>query len=132
MCEAVADREECTISEVEVVTLDDYFSLEEKVRALKIDVEGAELDVFKGATRILEHCRPLLVFECENRHLKHGNVFDVFNFLYDFNYRGQFVAQNLLVDIAEFIPEKHQKQSGDRYWDRKEYVNNFIFRPREA
>ena len=30
---------------------------------------------------------------------------------------------------AEFHPDKHQKQIGERFWDAKDYYNNFIFRP---
>lgn len=33
----------------ETVSLDDYFSEMERVSAIKIDVEGAELDVLQGA-----------------------------------------------------------------------------------
>ncbi len=47
------------------VSLDDYFSEMERVSAIKIDVEGAELDVLQGAKRTLARCMPLLVFECD-------------------------------------------------------------------
>jgi FkbM family methyltransferase len=36
----------------------------EPVRFIKIDVEGGELDVLRGATRILDTHRPIVAFEC--------------------------------------------------------------------
>jgi FkbM family methyltransferase len=63
------EAESFTTLSVPVVALDDYFEARDKVTLLKIDVEGAELGVLKGAERILRQHGPLLVFECENRHL---------------------------------------------------------------
>jgi FkbM family methyltransferase len=48
---------------VEVVTLD-AFSFADPVRAIKIDVEGAEADVLRGARDLLAKYRPLLFIEC--------------------------------------------------------------------
>ena len=70
-----------TTLSVPLVALDDYFGENAKVTLLKIDVEGAELGVLKGAERILRQHSPLLVFECENRHLAPGSVQDVFSYL---------------------------------------------------
>ncbi len=127
----IAQREECAVETVEVVALDDYFAPEDHVGALKIDVEGGELGVFKSASRILETCRPILIFECENRHLQDGDVFDVFNYLYELNYYGQFIYNHKKIDMQHFDPQKHQKSIGERFWDKKDYVNNFIFYPHE-
>lgn len=45
-------------------TLDDYFSADEKVSFLKIDVEGAESRLLKGCKRILQEQHPLKVAIC--------------------------------------------------------------------
>jgi FkbM family methyltransferase len=37
---------------------------------LKIDVEGAELDVFRGAAQMLSAQRPVIIFECQNSNSK--------------------------------------------------------------
>jgi len=121
---------EGSVHEIETVALDDYFPTEARVAALKIDVEGAELEVFRGAQRILAERRPLLVFECEQRHLRESSVYDVFEFLHGLGYQGQCVTHRGLIDVAEFKVETHQPRVGERYWARKEYANNFIFRPR--
>jgi len=67
-----------TTLSVPLISLDEYFKETDRVALLKIDVEGAELEVLKGAERILRQHAPLLVFECENRHLAPSNVGDVF------------------------------------------------------
>ncbi len=84
-----AEANSFTTLSVPVVALDDYFDAGERVALLKIDVEGAELGVFQGAERILRQHAPLLVFECENRHLAPGSVSDVFSYLESARLRGQ-------------------------------------------
>jgi FkbM family methyltransferase len=49
--------------EVDVVSLDSL-GLDGPVRALKIDVEGMELDVLSGAAGLIERDRPLIFVEC--------------------------------------------------------------------
>jgi len=126
----ISAREQCRTVSVPVVALDEYFSKDTRVGIIKVDVEGAEKEVFKGATRILKEQSPLLVFECESRHLDSGTVFDVFRFLQDLGYEGQFVCGKALRSIAEFDPATHQKQTGDRFWDAPDYYNNFVFKKR--
>ena len=49
--------------DIAVVSLDSV-AVRRPVRALKVDVEGMELDVLRGAARIIEEDRPLLYVEC--------------------------------------------------------------------
>jgi FkbM family methyltransferase len=115
---------------VPVIALDEYFGATNRIALLKIDVEGAELAVFKGAERILRSHAPLLVFECENRHLAPGRVEDVFGFLDGLGYEGSFVCQGSLLPISQFDAAVHQRQDGEWFWKRKGYCNNFVFRKR--
>lgn len=117
----------CRATAVPVVKLDDYFSAEEPISLLKIDVEGAELGVFQGAQRILRERSPLLVFESENRHFDSGSVNDIFRYLESFGYAGRFVQGRSLRPLAEFDPAIHQRQSGPEFWNAKSYYNNFVF-----
>ena len=112
---------------VRVVALDDYFAASEKISLLKIDVEGAELHVLKGAERILKTSWPLLVFECENRHLGGGSVDDVISYLMSLGYRGSFVRRGRLRPISEFDASIHQRTEGEWFWKSRDYCNNFIF-----
>jgi FkbM family methyltransferase len=56
---------------VPVTTLDELVPAHEapRVAAVKIDVEGAEVRVLKGAARLLARCRPDLLVEVDEGHL---------------------------------------------------------------
>jgi FkbM family methyltransferase len=123
-----AEATSFTTLSVPVVALDDYFDVNDKVTLLKIDVEGAELGLLQGAERILRQHAPLLVFECENRHLAPGTVGDVFSYLKALGYEGSFVRRNRLFPIAQFNAAVHQRQHGEWFWKSKDYCNNFVFR----
>jgi FkbM family methyltransferase len=120
------------VCECEVVTLDDVLAGAARVRLLKVDVEGFELEVFRGAQRILRAHRPTLVFECEARHLTRHRMTDVFAFLQDLGYAGRFFALDGLRPLDQFDVAQHQRSEGDRFWDRREYRNNFLFAPATA
>lgn len=123
---ALFDKELTTIS-IPVVALDDYFPKNEKISLLKIDVEGAELDVLQGAERVLKTFSPLLVFECENRHFEKGSVTDVFEYLKSLGYRGSFVFRRKVRPISEFDVSIHQRTDREWFWKSPDYCNNFIF-----
>jgi len=52
------------VSNENSIKLDDYFSSEEKISFIKIDIEGAELKLFRGAQRILSSNHDLKVAVC--------------------------------------------------------------------
>jgi FkbM family methyltransferase len=114
---------------VPVVTLDAYLGDRgnPRVTCIKCDSEGHELEVFKGAQGILRHHRPLLLFECEKRHLPDSSPAAVFDYLHDLGYRGFFFGPMGLLPVEAFRPEVHQPVRPGRYWDAKEYCNNFAF-----
>ena len=49
--------------EVELKTLDELIPKNEKISFIKIDVEGAEFGVLKGAENLLKSNRPMILFE---------------------------------------------------------------------
>ncbi len=49
---------------VECKRLDDVLPADYAVNFLKVDVEGAELKVLQGALKVIERCRPFILFEC--------------------------------------------------------------------
>jgi len=49
---------------VELKKLDDIVPQEDKISLIKIDVEGGEFDVLKGAIKILKRDKPIIIFEC--------------------------------------------------------------------
>lgn len=54
------------IEEIEVglKRLDDIIPEELMISLIKIDVEGAEMGVLRGAKDLLKRCQPLVIFEC--------------------------------------------------------------------
>lgn len=59
----VSDQEPTLLS-VQMERLDDIVPTDIKIDLIKIDVEGAELQVLQGATGILKRDSPLVLFEC--------------------------------------------------------------------
>lgn len=127
--EAVRQRETCRTVRVPTHALDDYFASEKRrIGAIKIDVEGHELAVLEGAREILARHAPMVVFECEARHMTHGSVESVLTFLRDHSYDGVFVCGSKLIPVSQFDPAKHQRQQGERFWHARDYCNNFIMK----
>ncbi|MGJ5180424.1 FkbM family methyltransferase [Bradyrhizobium oligotrophicum] len=113
---------------VQTVALDDYLPATGHVSAIKIDVEGAELDVLRGARRTLRRCRPLIVVECDRRLATLDRVKQTFSLLLGLGYRGEFLNRGRLLPLSAFDPEIHQRADGEWSWKRKDYCNNFVFR----
>lgn len=128
LSQRISERESCRNTTVPVFNIDDYFKGDVRIGAIKVDVEGYELSVFQGAERILREQGPVLVFECENRHLETGSVKDIFDYLAKMNYQGHFIRKNKLFPISEFNAKIHQRETGERFWDAQDYCNNFVFR----
>ena len=116
---------------VPVKTLDAYRAArtDRRVGFIKCDCEGHELEVFRGAVELLRRDRPALLFECEQRHLPGASPATVFDFLRALGYRGWFFHASGLLPVAEFRVEVHQPVRPGRYWDAKDYYNNFAFVP---
>ena len=107
--------------------LDDYGAIE-PVGCIKIDVEGHEDAVLRGARRILVRDHPTLLIEIEERHKRHS-VSTVSNFLQELGYQGFFFRRDRLNPIESFRVEEHQDVSNIVNNINKEdkYVNNFLF-----
>ncbi len=71
--------------DVEVIALDSL-GLDD-VTAMKVDAEGAEEEVLRGAEATLRRCRPVLTVEIEERH-RAGSTVAVPAFLAGLGYRG--------------------------------------------
>ncbi|MCO6357679.1 FkbM family methyltransferase [Roseivirga pacifica] len=100
------------------------------VSFIKMDVEGHELEVFKGADNILKKDRPKLIFECENRHLNNRSVKDVFEYVQGLGYRGFFFKNGKKLPINSFNSAEDQLVDGNlQIVNKKGYCNNFVFEP---
>lgn len=120
-------QEECGRVAVNVITLDEYIGTKTPIRLIKVDVEGHELEVFKGGEQLLRVHKPKLVFECEARHSSQEEVQAVFTYLQQLGYKGFFIQKDNVFPLEQFKLEMHQKNNAPNYWDADDYCNNFIF-----
>lgn len=111
--------------EVDVYSLDEFFCSHpaRPVSFIKCDVEGHELEVFQGASHLLQEDRPVLMFECEKRHHRSQRTSHVFQFLRDIGYVGQCFYQGTTLPLDLSLLEAHQDPQEDGY------INNFCFMP---
>jgi hypothetical protein len=71
-----------------MVSLDYMAETCHTVDFIKIDVEGFELEVLKGATGLLARCKPVVVMECkEFSPPRNGGTARAVEFLTNFGYR---------------------------------------------
>jgi len=112
-----------TIEQVSIATLDAYCSQHHLVpQFLKIDVEGNELNVFKGAASILSKFKPKIIVEIEARHIGQEKVMETIHFLQSLGYQGKIIDGYNYIPLAQFTFEKYQNLN-----HKKGYCNNFIF-----
>ncbi|MGE5756597.1 MAG: FkbM family methyltransferase [Planctomycetaceae bacterium] len=118
---------------VELRRLDDIAAeVEGRVSFIKVDVEGHELEVFKGGVGALKRHRPNLLVEIEQRHSP-VPIEATFGFIREQGYTGYFLDdRGTRTPIGEFDPRRNHelivKQS--KFDDIPNgYISNFIFIP---
>lgn len=89
---------------VESIKLDDYFKDIQKISLIKIDVEGHELEVLLGATKILNLFKPKILFEYNTKLFEKNNSRQILLFLQEMGYHFYDLEQNenLERDISYF------------------------------
>lgn len=117
--------------EVPVKRLDDLHL--EDVGLIKIDVEGHELAVLRGAADTVARNRPAILVEAEERHRPNA-VAEAAEWLAARGYAGYFELGDARLPIDKFDPARHQDPANaggpENDWTpRGVYVNNFIFLP---
>jgi FkbM family methyltransferase len=125
-----ADGSRVSTIDVPVVRLDDLQL--NRVGFVKIDVEGHELAVLRGAADTLKRNRPALFIEAEERHHP-GAVAMITEFLAGLGYTGYFEVDGIRRPVEEFELAEHQNPAElDGRATRGIYVNNFVFLPTPA
>jgi len=100
--------------DVSIVTLDNQFKDRNyQINYIKCDVEGFELEVLKGGTRILKEDKPILVLEVDMPTENEGSnkrADELTEFLSKFDYEGysfDFKNQNLVIDKLNSFKVPH-------------------------
>ena len=109
--------------------LDLILAAKSEIALIKIDVEGHELSVLKGALSTIRRVKPSIIVESEARHHPSapGSVFEI---LKSEGYDGFFIHKAELnplqrFSVASFQAECNLKSVQGRRCE--DYVNNFIF-----
>jgi FkbM family methyltransferase len=105
--------------DVELKKLDEVVGSDIKIDLIKIDVEGAEFNVLKGAKNLLKQHKPLVVFECGlgASEFYDTNPGDVYDYMVDT------IGLNLftLKAFIKNLPSMSKEEFLATYNDKKEY-----------
>ena len=107
---------------VEIKTLDSY--LFDNIGFIKIDVEGYEMEVLKGAVETLKQNKPILLVELEESHTKRP-IMNLIKEIEGYGYRAAFLKQKQITDISLFDAQNYHKNPKTA----EDYVFNFLFFP---
>lgn len=112
---------------VKIATLDSFELVD--ISLIKIDVEGHELAVLRGAVQTITRCRPNLLVEVEEPRVP-GSLQAVSDFLSSVNYSGFWFDGKEMKSISDFNPVR-QQAARPRFGEPRpeEYINNFIWLP---
>jgi FkbM family methyltransferase len=102
------------------------------VTAIKVDVEGAELEVLRGACLTLRTYRPCLSVEIEERH-RPGSTRTVPEFLRDLGYEGwfEFFGEWRHIEQLDIATMQRASPSPAEFVVSHPYVFSFYFLPSE-
>ncbi len=117
---------EAIIYEVKTDTLDNFIEDKRKVPSLiKIDVEGHELSVLKGAENFISMHHPTLIIEIEQRHHKVINIDNVFESFKQKGYNCYYYSKKQ----SQLFPyeNKIHLTNTKTYFGKIDYINNYIF-----
>lgn len=116
--------------QVPTLSLDQF--ADQSTGFIKIDVEGHETSVLRGAGALIDRHRPNLLIESEARHCE-GAPWSVFDWMAQHGYEGFFCYGSHVLPVDRFSIEMQDTAPppGQSRRDQATYANNFIFIPRE-
>lgn len=122
---------------VQIVPLDEL-ELPESIGFIKVDVEGHEMQMLKGALATITRHKPNLLVEVESHTDRQTRVEDVVELLAGLGYEATFLRKGEWVPIKDFDLERDQRALAEVVRKRglitnmlltRGYINNFLFRP---
>ena len=94
----------------------DDLKIENKIGFIKIDVEGHELEVIKGSSKIISENMPILLVEIEKRHTNKP-VLESINYIKNMGYDCFFVKNKKLISVENL--------------ENNDSENNYYFLPKK-
>jgi|SRR5579875_379605 len=95
---------------------------------LKVDVEGAELKVLKGARRTIATSRPKLMVEINGHEVGEARLRETVAWIEALGYDCLYFSNRRLLTFRHFNLERDQLEPVGR-GDMRNYANNFVFLP---
>jgi hypothetical protein len=105
---------------------------------VKIDVEGHELAVLRGASKLIERERPNVFVEVDQSLHSGDDIEDVFSYFAERSYTGSFFAQRAWLPLGVFDRDE-ARRAADRNKSTgmlratlvpsKRHIHNYLFRP---
>lgn len=89
---------------------------------LKIDVEGNELNIFKGGMNTLKKYKPRIIVEVDAHYIGEKKVLETVELLKNIGYKVSFINDKERLPFSEFDFSKHQNRESGNF-----FCNNFIF-----
>lgn len=117
---------EAIVYNVKTDTLDNFTKEKSIIPDLiKIDVEGHELSVLKGAEKFISKYHPTLIIEIEQRHHKDINIESVFESFKQKGYNCYYYSKKQS-QLFSYENKIHLTNTKD-YFGKIDYINNYIF-----
>jgi len=126
---SIKNEDDCSVEEVTVKTLDSFVK-EQKIQNLnfiKCDVEGSELQVFKGGHDSLIRFMPIVLCEIEERNLNYfgEKMQDIFLYFKSIDCLSFYLNNDRLIEL------KNSHSLNNYEIEKGGYVNNFFFIPKK-
>lgn len=127
--EETAETTAVGAAEVTTATLDQF--ADRDIGFVKIDVEGHEYDVLRGAEQFIAANTPVFMIEIETLFAP-NRIALIREFFNDRGYAGYFVYKDVLHPIDAFEDRLQDRNALDWSRSRREmdFVNNFLFAPK--
>ena len=112
-------QKDCQEVEVAAITLNDFFKDKnlEKIRFIKIDIEGYELTALKGASSLLAHCPMIMMEFSPNLFQNEGESSELLDFMKSYSYTPKVLKDGCLVEVDMKIL-KISKEQIDLFWTK--------------
>ena len=123
-------EEQSIIINVKVSTIDEFVKEKklQQIDMIKVDVEGAEFKVVKGAVESIRKFRPVLQIEIEQRHHDYP-ITEIIDFIRGLGYECYYLNPDMLkICLLNRNPVDMQNIENIK---TKHYINNFYFLPLE-